>query len=83
MSREEDFIQRLDLDGDNRVSAEEFDGPPGHFADFDLSARHLAVAARRPLLAHEAFHDVTGPGLQVRAAEGDIDLAVEAADDDA
>lgn len=30
------FVARLDQDGDGRVSAEEFDGPAEHFADFDV-----------------------------------------------
>lgn len=29
------FVERLDQDGDNRVSESEFDGPPGHFHHFD------------------------------------------------
>jgi hypothetical protein len=29
------FVGRLDRDGDNRVSASEFDGPPDHFTRFD------------------------------------------------
>ncbi|MEW5983656.1 MAG: ATP-binding protein [Acidobacteriota bacterium] len=33
----DDFVARLDLDGDNRVSPLEFDGPPGRFSDFDVN----------------------------------------------
>lgn len=29
------FLARLDADGDGKVSRDEFDGPPEHFADFD------------------------------------------------
>ena len=29
------FIERLDKDGDSKVSQEEFDGPDGHFTQFD------------------------------------------------
>ncbi|MES9857480.1 MAG: hypothetical protein ABW166_12855 [Sedimenticola sp.] len=31
------FVQRLDRDGDNRVSQAEFDGPWGHFSTFDAN----------------------------------------------
>lgn len=48
MSREDDFIQRLDVDGDNRVSAEEFDGPPDHFADFDANADGYLTHSESP-----------------------------------
>lgn len=30
-----DFVERLDRDGDGKVSREEFDGPSEHFGDFD------------------------------------------------
>jgi Ca2+-binding EF-hand superfamily protein len=29
------FIKRLDRDGDNKISIEEFDGPPIHFNEID------------------------------------------------
>ncbi len=29
------FVERLDRDGDGRVSQDEFDGPAEHFSDFD------------------------------------------------
>ncbi len=29
------FIERLDKDGDGKVSRREFDGPSEHFGDFD------------------------------------------------
>jgi ribonuclease BN (tRNA processing enzyme) len=32
------FIQRLDKDGDGKVSRAEFDGPPEHFTDFDKNS---------------------------------------------
>ena len=29
------FVDRLDNDGDGKVSSSEFDGPSNHFSDFD------------------------------------------------
>ena len=43
------FISRLDQDGDNRVSASEFDGPPDHFIDFDRNGDGFITEEEAPL----------------------------------
>jgi hypothetical protein len=42
------FIARLDADGDGRVSAEEFDGPPEHFDEADANGDGYLEATEAP-----------------------------------
>jgi hypothetical protein len=42
------FIQRLDRDGDGRVSRAEFDGPPDHFQRFDRNNNGYIDAGEAP-----------------------------------
>jgi len=42
------FVERLDRDGDNRVSREEFDGPARHFDDFDRDGDGFISAEEAP-----------------------------------
>jgi hypothetical protein len=42
------FIQRLDRDGDGKVSRKEFDGPPEHFDDFDRNHDGFIDASEAP-----------------------------------
>ncbi|MBT8481413.1 MAG: HAMP domain-containing protein, partial [Myxococcales bacterium] len=60
-SRVEGFVARLDADADGRVSIEEFDGPPGDFAELDadgdgyMTRTEATVAERlRPPRPREA-----------------------------
>lgn len=42
------FLARLDADGDGKVSRQEFDGPPEHFADFDRNRDGFVAADEAP-----------------------------------
>lgn len=42
------FIARLDADGDGKVSAEEFDGPPEHFDEADANGDGYLEATEAP-----------------------------------
>ncbi len=42
------FIQRLDRDGDGKVSRQEFDGPANHFSDFDRNGDGYITADEAP-----------------------------------
>lgn len=44
----EQWVSRLDADGDGRVSAAEFDGPAERFADFDRNGDGFISAAEAP-----------------------------------
>ncbi len=48
------FVNRLDLDGDSKVSQSEFDGPPGHFSQLDQNNDGFITEEEAP----------TGPPLQ-------------------
>ena len=43
-----DFVQRLDKDGDGKVSKQEFDGPAEHFTKFDKNKDGYISAAEAP-----------------------------------
>jgi len=47
-SHGERWVQRLDRDGDDRISASEFDGPRQHFSDFDTNGDGYISAAEAP-----------------------------------
>jgi hypothetical protein len=44
----EDFIKRLDRNGDGKVSRSEFDGPREHFKDFDKNRDNAITADEAP-----------------------------------
>ncbi len=44
----ERFIERLDRDGDGKVSRKEFDGPKGHFRDFDRNGDGYISSSEAP-----------------------------------
>ena len=43
-----DFIQRLDKDGDSKVSKSEFDGPSEHFGHFDKNGDGYIIESEAP-----------------------------------
>lgn len=44
----ENWVLRLDRDGDGKVSALEFDGPKQHFSDFDKNRDGYITASEAP-----------------------------------
>ncbi len=55
------FLARLDQDGDGRVSAQEFDGPPAHFAILDKNGDGFLDSSEAPAPACPCPPRTDGP----------------------
>ena len=56
----EDFIKRLDKDGDGKVSKTEFDGPDEHFTQFDKDGDGYITESEVPTTPPDRDNDEKG-----------------------